>query len=294
MLFVSTWAVLRLAVCWKALQATLVNLAETPLAWSLTSLPPAIKRSVRPSLINLANRHPLGPSANTQWYELAHVTRAVPSSPSLSSADSRITALTMDKRWWTPHRPAADMGDRLAEVQDVLSQLWTEEPLRVAWNPKDLEAQKKYFNWSHPDSIKAWRRNAEEFMAGQVVYYISWAQDQLRRIAYFLLISLVISVALVSSYPFQPQSIVKALLAILIVVATGTIIYVTGQMNRDPVLSALSDTDPGVITWNRDFMLNVFLYVVVPILTLLSSEVPGIRSVVFSWAAPLVKSLAKF
>ena len=47
------------------------------------------------------------------------------------------------------------------------------------------------------------------------------------------------------------------------VVVTAVVVFV--QMDRDPIMSALSGTTAGRVTWDKDFILPLFLFVAGPI-----------------------------
>lgn len=290
-----TWALLRLLACWASLQRFLAGIAECKLVWSLSELPLAMRKSVRASLITINSQQPLGRIANQQWAMLGTATRNVTAlKRHRVEFDDLERNLDFDQWWSLKKVTAIDLAGRLERIQDLLVKLWQEDRRVLTLSPDKPNDHATYRAYNHGKRVNEWRTAAEQFVTGQMIYYVDWAQAQLRRISYFILVSLLLGIALVSSYPFQPQSVVRALLALVIALAMGAIIYVTSQMNRDPVLSTLSGTEAGVVNWNSDFILNIVLYVVVPVLTLLSSEIPIVRSVVFSWAEPLFRSLVKF
>jgi hypothetical protein len=61
-------------------------------------------------------------------------------------------------------------------------------------------------------------------------------------------------------------------------------------MGRDKVLSLLSGTTPGQVTWNREFVLRILLYVIVPVLALLGAQFPEGMRQIFSWASAFQKT----
>jgi hypothetical protein len=75
--------------------------------------------------------------------------------------------------------------------------------------------------------------------------------------------------------------------------AVGATIRVMVQMNRNEVLSRIQRTEPGRLSWDGQFLLNLVTFGLIPLLTLLSSAFPGLRDTLFSWAEPLIKALAK-
>ena len=141
--------------------------------------------------------------------------------------------------------------------------------------------------------IRLWLRAAEEYVASRMVEYIEWVIRHLRVLALFMLLSLVLTTVLVSSYPYHPQSLLRLILLLVMVFTVGAFIAVLVQMNRNEVLSRIAHTEPGEVTWNASFILNLFTFGVVPLLTLLSSEFPGLRNALFAWVQPLVNALVK-
>jgi hypothetical protein len=137
------------------------------------------------------------------------------------------------------------------------------------------------------DGVELWIKAAEEFLAVQIVDYIEWVIRHLRILALFLLLSLLITTLLLSGYPFTPRQLVKLSFIVLLLVTVGAILYVNAQMNRNEVLSRIAKTEPGKITWDAQFIVNLLTFGVLPILTLLGSEFPGLRSALFSWLEPL-------
>jgi hypothetical protein len=55
------------------------------------------------------------------------------------------------------------------------------------------------------------------------------------------------------------------------------------QMERSKVLSLLCGSVPGRVTWNREFVMRILIYGLVPIVTLLSAQFPEVIRQVLSW-----------
>jgi hypothetical protein len=66
--------------------------------------------------------------------------------------------------------------------------------------------------------------------------------------------------------------------------------YVVTELSRNPVLSRLTQTVPGQVTWDRSFVTNVLTYTALPALTLVTSQVPNLGAALFAWLDPLVKA----
>ena len=143
-------------------------------------------------------------------------------------------------------------------------------------------------------AIRAGRlRAAEEYAGTRMVEYVEWVTRHLRELALFMLLSLLLATLLLSSYPYPPQSLLRLILLVVLGGTVGSLIFVLVQMNRDEVLSRIDRTEPGRVTWNFSFVMNLLTFGALPLLTLLSSEFPELRSFLFAWADPILKMLAK-
>src|SRR5262249_5761694 len=87
-------------------------------------------------------------------------------------------------------------------------------------------------------------------------------------------VGLLLVLLAVSSYPFQPHDLLLLLNWAGILSFVGTAMWVFLQMNRDPVLSSLNGTKPGQINWNKEFIIRIVAYGIVPILALLGAQFP--------------------
>jgi hypothetical protein len=93
----------------------------------------------------------------------------------------------------------------------------------------------------------------------------------------------------ISRYPFVPESLVKLLLFALLTATIVAVLKVMVEMNRDEVLSRIARTEPGKVSWDLQFVLNALVFGLVPLLTLVSSEFPGIGDFLFAWIGPLTR-----
>jgi len=98
--------------------------------------------------------------------------------------------------------------------------------------------------------------------------------------------------ALLSSYAFVPQTTIRSLFLVLFLASIAALLAVLGQMNRDEVLSRITRTDPGRLTWDTTFIINVALVAAVPVLTLLSTLSPT-QTDLFGWIDRVIGTLGK-
>jgi hypothetical protein len=193
-------------------------------------------------------------------------------------------------------RLALHVDDSFARLDEVLSSLWELEPdTTIASEVRDQlkkapseENTGALMRRSVTNLVRLWLRAAEEFAAVEVVDYVEWVLQQLRTLTLSLFVSLLLTTALLSSYPYQSQSLAKVVFLVVLLATVGSLLYVMAALNRDDVLSLIAKTDPGRITWDRSFIVNALTVGLVPILTLLSSAMPDWH--LFGWIEALARA----
>jgi hypothetical protein len=189
------------------------------------------------------------------------------------------------------------LGGNFVALAAVLELFWAREPgaaglehVRSAAGKQDgrnAPSTSGQFRRSFSDPLRLWLRGAEEFAAVMVVDYVEWVIAQLRVLALFLFSSLLITIVLLGSYPFQPESLVRLVFMVILLATVVGIMSVVVQMNRDEVLSRIAKTEPGKVTWDWHFVTNALVFGLVPVATLISSEFPEVRDFLFAWVGPL-------
>jgi hypothetical protein len=306
----TAWAVYRLLAVWRALQRCLVEVGSTPLSTAFERLPAHVSRLTRLTLVGAPSCQILSTVTAEQRRHLERLTAYV------TDALERMDLLTRQKalpaavrrfqasgsNFKVGRRPCHEVeraGEPYSALDATLRKFWKREPesQQIA---ALADAVKKggpvsdtamIIRRSYPDGLRLWLRAAEEFAAVQVVDYVEWVLEQMRMLAMFLFVSLLLTTVLLSCYPFEPRSIVKAVFALILLGTVGALLYVMTDMNRNEVLSRIANTDPGRVTWDRSFIVNAVVMGIVPLLALVSSEVPQLRSVLFFWITPLLRTM---
>jgi hypothetical protein len=142
--------------------------------------------------------------------------------------------------------------------------------------------------WSSSGAVlsrgeKRWLRSGEHYLAGRAVVFLHHIFLHLQNLIWFVMAGLLLMLFGINSYPFQPR---EPLLwfnwAVILTVVVLTIIILV-QINRDKIVSLLTGTTPGKVTWNQEFIMKLLAYGLVPILALLASQFPeGLKNIV-SW-----------
>ena len=307
-----TWAAFRLLAVWRALRRCLAAIRVMPLLPAFERLPAELASS---SLLGV--RRPAGagdkdPTADPQWLQLTKIYEVrrhdiaalFPRSDIPARMDALMSYPAARPLWLDPLAKTYE-ARRFRDLHALLCDLWEREPGAggVEAAARDLQQAPAEaapvsdtsgrLRRTFAGAAGLWRRAAEEYAAGVVADYLHWAMSQLYVLALFLLLSLLLMTALLSSYPFQPQSLLKLVFFFLLLATVGAMMLVLLQANRDEVLSRINQTEPGRVTWNLGFVTSVFTFGLVPILTLLSSEFPALHDAVFSWIEPVVKLVVK-
>jgi hypothetical protein len=113
---------------------------------------------------------------------------------------------------------------------------------------------------------------AAEFAAGCMTLFIQPVMGQLRRLVSFVTIGLMLLLAAVTSYPFGGKQSILTLCWGMVVLLVPVSFVVFLQMEKDPVLSMLSGTEAGRVTWSRQLFGRVGAHVVVPLLGIFGAQ----------------------
>jgi hypothetical protein len=321
---VTIWSIYRVLSIWDGLESVLRAVADTPLLSAFERLPRRMAGFSKPTLWGRAE--PANTVAVTQAMQWRHLQRVYTDfEQDLSSqvtASSRkqddldapelLHRLMTTKSEWGG-APAVDRraeearGQDVAALHRIMQLLWDAEPTKreievqilatgrsaAAPDRPEMRNTSDEFRRRFTQPTGIWLKVAEEFAAVQAVNYIEWVQQHLRTVCYFVFIAMLSTTTLLSSYPFQPQSMVRMLFMFVVVAAVASILFVMTSMNRNEVLSKINKTKPGEIEWDATFISNLALYIVVPLLTLLSAQFPQLGEVLFAWVNPLMNSLTK-
>jgi len=196
------------------------------------------------------------------------------------------------------HPDAADLRDFQAfqkQVAQTTGVVLTELLLRatrvekhslIQLDPEDPHDEERK---SPPASKNELIRNAEELVC---LTYLGFAQNLLGRIRTIVLGGVYLFIALciaVSSYPFDPRTLLSGILLFLFVAFGGIVIFTYADMHRDATLSHITNTKPGEL--GSEFWLKVIGYGAAPLLGLLTQVFPEWSGFLFSWLQPGLSSL---
>lgn len=163
-------------------------------------------------------------------------------------------------------RPIWDAGisDAIAsrEKREELPPEWAKDPIQIA---------------------------RQEFIALRYVAFIRYALLQLRAFLEFATYGFILLVAALTVYPFDGRRKIGIAVVTLFLVIGACSVGVFAQMDRDPLLSRLSETKPNEL--DRNFVYRLLSFGALPLLTLLASQVPEIGNFLLSWAQPALQAM---
>jgi hypothetical protein len=316
-MFATAWGAYRLIAVWDGLRQCLTGFSRMPIVTAFDRMPARLSRLTRLTLPGFTPAASAGAVADIQWLHLQRIYTL--KKKEFSAALEPDNADLMDRIEALMGTPAVQpillprsgrraLIDRFIGLHHILREMWRMEPMPeeveklIDGLGKEIErgdaaagatSTTLRIRLGFAGPVRLWLRAAEEYAASRMVEYIGWVIRQLRVLALFMLVSLLLTTMLVSSYPYQPQSLLRLILLLVLAGSVGSVVAVLVQTNRDEVLSRIARTEPGRVTWNGTFILNLFTFGVLPLLTLLSSEFPGLRVALFAWVQPVVNAVAK-
>ena len=135
------------------------------------------------------------------------------------------------------------------------------------------------------------RFRQEEFVVLPIVYMIRAALARMWDNVLFVIGALLLLLGIHSSYPFQLNRRLEGFLWTDVAVGVAAVLFVFVRMERDEVLSNIRSSTPGQIKWDRDFVVKLVVYGLIPVAGLFAAEFPDIGGAVLGWIQPLQKAL---
>jgi hypothetical protein len=164
-----------------------------------------------------------------------------------------------------------------------------------AWTPPDVKKEdqssdsKKKVHSFEPPAQDPTLRSIERFLC---LFYLNIILVPLRRLQTLILALAGVFVFVLlsySSYPFESRESFHVLLIFIFFVISLVVGVVYGQMYANPLLSRITNTEPGEL--GLDFWIRLGTFVFVPLLSLLSVQFPEINNFLFSWLQPALQSV---
>jgi hypothetical protein len=293
------WGLYRLLIVWWGLADCLKGVDEMPIGRAFERLPDSIASLTRLTPFDAPSDEAvdaaLDHAATARWLTLWQLRDAVPvtigrhlpasktgRNPEMRSAAGVFHALIA--------QPFRDMLAALCQEARKNGAMYADS---LAAGSETRPKEGKGATVPARPPLVGWVPAAQDLIALYVIDYVEWVVRHLRRLAFSLLVSLALTTFLLSSYPFEPQSLIKGLFFTLMGATVVAIAVVLFQMNRNSVLSRITGTQAGHVTWDTRFVINLALVAGLPIISVVSAEFPRVRLLLFAWIAPVLRALGK-
>ncbi len=168
-------------------------------------------------------------------------------------------------------------------IAGELSAVWKEGISDTIWCQEEKETRSAGL----PENQDMIAR--EEFLALRFVSFIRYSLWVMRSLLGFLTYGFILVVASLTLYPFEGEHEIGVALIAVFVLIGGFVLTTFAEMDRDPLLSRLSETKPNELSWN--FVYRIISFGALPLVTLLASQVPEVGSFLMSWLQPALAAV---
>ena len=271
----TTWAIYRFVTVWGGIRTVLDDI-DPVLHPGFVKLPEKLARITRLTPFGETSRHEIEREVDEQWIALNRIEVA----PELR-LPAEVTAPPMPRS--RPYEIDASAQQQFGMLHDKMQECKTKALLSEHGPAKESDMSPE----------QEWASKLAALYAVYVADYIDWVFQHLRYLASFMMIAMVLTSILLSSYSFHPQSVFRILTLLIMGVAVLVIVSAVVQINRHPVLSAITNTPAGRLSWDTQLMGNLITYVLVPLITVASTQLPQLREFLFSWVTPLLRAFVK-
>jgi hypothetical protein len=130
---------------------------------------------------------------------------------------------------------------------------------------------------------------AEEFVALRYVAFIRYVLLQMRNFLEFITTGFILMVISLIVFPFEGHRALNTGTLATFAVLAVSVALVFAQMDRDPLLSRLSDTKANKLDFS--FLTRLITYGALPLIALLGTQFPSIGNFLFSWLQPALQAM---
>jgi hypothetical protein len=134
----------------------------------------------------------------------------------------------------------------------------------------------------------AWLVAAEDYLALRILHWIGRAQAQVWVMIRAVVVGVIALLLAVDSYPFRDQARVGSVLSVLVALVAVAVMRVVVGLNRDELISRVTNSVPGRLKLDRDLLSNLLTYVL-PLVGLLGSLSYDVSDLLRSWLDPLFR-----
>ncbi|HVW76621.1 MAG TPA: hypothetical protein VHB45_03340 [Alloacidobacterium sp.] len=132
--------------------------------------------------------------------------------------------------------------------------------------------------------------HGNEFIAMRIAAYIRYITLHMKNLMTFMSLGFLLTLLAAVSYPFDKPQIIAWSATLILICLLFTVGTVLAQMDRDAVLSRMSNTAPGQVRYMA-FVKHMLAVGGLPLITIMATLFPSIGGFLFSWASPVLEAL---
>jgi hypothetical protein len=140
-----------------------------------------------------------------------------------------------------------------------------------------------------PTAAQRLRLLEEEFVAYRYLIFIRYVFRHLRNLLMFVIVGFIFSVISMHSYPFLGLRWIGVVCWVVLVTLGIGVGMVFAQMDRDAILSRLTETKANEV--GRNFFLRMLQFGALPLLTVVTTQFPAVGRLLASWLQPALQAL---
>lgn len=129
----------------------------------------------------------------------------------------------------------------------------------------------------------------EEFVALRHLFFMRYVFRHLRNLLVFVVVGFIFSVLSLESYPFEGQRWINSIVIFSLIAIGAGIGMIFAQMDRDAILSRLTDTKENQLS--KVFVFRMLQYGTLPLLTVISTQFPWVQRAATSLIQPAIEAL---
>lgn len=144
----------------------------------------------------------------------------------------------------------------------------------------------------HVEHLAAAAPKVADYVVAEFCVWMRWVMGHLQRMAKNLMVTVVAASVLMWAYPLHPRATQTVAYLCASLVLIGTLLFLVVAMSANPVLSILTKTEPGRVTFNRAFVNSFVVYIALPGLAFVAAQMPEFGNQLLTWLEPLVSAAA--
>ena len=182
--------------------------------------------------------------------------------------------------------------DRREEVDRLLAEAYDAERARDL--PREIEARqglRAMFAEATRELAGERSDQAQDFVALRLVAYLRYVAAHMRNSLMAAMAAGLLLLAAVRAYSFEPKGFLSTIAWIALLSAVLVTLWVFAEMDRNSTLSAIANTTPGKVTFDRNFVSNLLTYGAVPLLGLVATQFPEVGRLLAGLVNPVLRAV---